>query len=82
MAIWPAFDHDVDRVTVFVAGLSGETQSVKNPVTNEEVSVRKTLMIEYGFPGTGGREQDTLYRHTRPRPPCPRHTIGQTGTIR
>jgi len=58
VAIWQAFEHDVDRVSVFVAGLSGETQSVKNPVTNEDVSVRKTLMIDYAFPGTGGRVQD------------------------
>ena len=60
VAIWPAFDHDVDRVTVFAAGFSGETQTVTNPVTNEEVAVRKTMMIEYGFPGTGGREQDQV----------------------
>jgi hypothetical protein len=55
--IWPAFDHDVDEVKVFVTGLSGETQAVVNPVTKDEVTTRKTLMISYRLPGTGGSIQ-------------------------
>ncbi len=49
--IWPAFKHDVTRVTVFVGGLSGETQEVPNPVTGDTVLVNKTLMIDFDLPG-------------------------------
>lgn len=56
--VWPAFDHDIDQFTVFVSGLSGETQVITNPKTNEPVSVRRTLMIDYKMPGTGGSPQN------------------------
>jgi hypothetical protein len=58
VAIWPAFKHDVDELKIFVTGLSGETQVIHNPVNNEPVSVRKTLMITYTLPGTGGSPQN------------------------
>lgn len=53
VAIWPAFGHDVDEMRLFFAGLSGETQVVRNPVTDAEVSLRKTLMLVFATPGTG-----------------------------
>lgn len=51
--IWPAFEHDVDEIRVFIAGLSGETQVTQHPLTGEEIVMRKTLMLTYELPGTG-----------------------------
>ena len=58
VAIWPAPDEDVDRFTIFVAGLSGETRKIEHPVTGEPVLLRKTLMLEYNVPGTPASLQD------------------------
>jgi hypothetical protein len=52
VAIWPAPSEDVDRLTVFFSGLSGEVQATQHPLTGERVVLRKTLMIEYEMPGT------------------------------
>ncbi len=52
VAIWRAFDHDVDRMTVFFAGLSGEIKTIKRPGTDKDVTLRKTLMLSYHTPGT------------------------------
>jgi hypothetical protein len=52
VAIWPMPDHDVDRVTIFFSGLSGETHEVENPVSKETVLLRKTLKLEYQTPGS------------------------------
>lgn len=49
--IWPEFTHDVGQITLFVQGLSGETAQVLNPLTQEPVLLRKTLMLRYGLPG-------------------------------
>jgi hypothetical protein len=57
VAIWPAFDHDVDEVSIFVSGIDGETQVIQNPLTGDGVTVVKTLMVRYGMPGTGGSPQ-------------------------
>ena len=51
VAIWPAFNHDVDEYSIFVSGLSGESAHVKNPVTQETVLLRRTHMITYKTPG-------------------------------
>ena len=51
VAIWPAFDHDVDEYSIFVSGLSGESAHVVNPVTKENVLLRPTRMITYKTPG-------------------------------
>lgn len=58
VAIWPAFEQDVDRFNLFVAGISGETTVIKHPRTGDEVVLRKTLMLDYTTPGTGVRPQD------------------------
>ncbi len=49
--VWPAFDHPVDDVDVFFAGLSGETKAIAHPTTGEEIVMRKTLMLSYKTPG-------------------------------
>ncbi|WP_432798640.1 hypothetical protein [Poriferisphaera sp. WC338] len=51
VAIWPAFDHDVDEFSVFVAGLSGESATVKNVLTGDDVLLRRTIMLTYNTPG-------------------------------
>ena len=51
VAIWPALPHDVDQMTIFVGGLSGETQTIQNPLTGERVLVRRSLMLRYRTPG-------------------------------
>ena len=52
VAIWPMFKHDVDEVNIFVSGLSGETQSIKHPLTRKPVVMVRTLMQTYKIPGT------------------------------
>lgn len=55
--IWPADQLDVDEVTVFFAGLSGEFESyvvgreTDNP---QRYTLRKTLMLRYATPGEFG----------------------------
>ncbi len=52
VVVWKAFDHDVTDVNLFIQGLSGETQTVKNPETGADVNLHKAMMISYLFPGT------------------------------
>ena len=60
LAVWPARATSVNEVSMFVAGLSGETARVVNPVTDEEVILRKTLQRDYIIRG------DALARGSRP----------------
>lgn len=69
VAIWPATDPEIDQLTMFVAGLSGETQIVIDSVTGEPmvdpetekpVIVRKTLMLEYALPGNPPQVKDQI----------------------
>ena len=57
VAIWPAPTEDVDRITVFFSGLSGETKAIKHPLSGKRIVLRKTLMIDYHLPGTSQRVQ-------------------------
>ncbi len=52
VAIWPAFEHDVDTVNIFIAGLSGETAAIEHPETGDPIVLRKTLQIDFATPGT------------------------------
>lgn len=47
LIVWPADDVQVNRMELFIAGISGETARVRNPVSGEEVILRKTLQIDY-----------------------------------
>lgn len=59
VAIWPAdTDRDVDAIRIFIAGLSGETATAVDPVTGEEVLLRRTLMLAYEMPGNNTSPQD------------------------
>lgn len=60
LVIWPANSLDVTEVSMFVAGISGETATINNPITGEVVVLRKTLQRDYIVPG------DALARGSRP----------------
>jgi hypothetical protein len=47
LVIWPANDLKVNEMSVFIRGLSGESVRVMNPVTNDDVTVYKTLQRNY-----------------------------------
>ena len=57
VAIWPAFVGDIDEFTVFVAGLSGDSTTIRNPVTGEEVLMRRNTMLTYKTPGNHASPQ-------------------------
>ena len=44
-------DAEARNFKVFIAGLSGETTTVKNPKTDKTVILQKTLILEYNVPG-------------------------------
>jgi len=52
VAIWPAENLEVDEMTVYLMGFSGETRRVRRPDTGEEVTLRKSLMLRHATPGT------------------------------
>ncbi len=60
VAIWPAGEGNVDVLTIFVGGLSGETAVVKNPTGGEDVLVQKSLMLTYELPGNPATPQDQV----------------------
>ncbi len=51
LIIWPANSLKVTEMSLFIAGISGETARAKNPVTGAEVILRKTLQRDYVVPG-------------------------------
>lgn len=55
LVVWPATDLDIDEVTLFAAGFSGENTPyfTVDPETGERVRhlLRKTRMIRYALPG-------------------------------
>ena len=60
LVIWPAGNLEVNEVSLFVAGTSGETVTVENPITGKPVLLRKTLQRDYLIPG------EALARGSRP----------------
>jgi hypothetical protein len=50
VAIWPVPDKDVKHVSIYFAGLSGESHNIK-AADGKEVQMRKTLMLDYDTPG-------------------------------
>lgn len=51
LVLWPAENLDVTDVTLFIAGISGETARVTHPQTGDEIILRKTLQRDYEVPG-------------------------------
>ena len=57
VAVWPASKGDVDEVTIFVAGFTGDSVKYTNPDTGKDVILRRNLEIRYATPGTGNSPQ-------------------------
>jgi hypothetical protein len=51
LVVWRAPAKDMTEMSLFISGLSGETARIRNPVTNDEVILRKTLQRDYLVPG-------------------------------
>lgn len=51
LVIWPARKLEVTELSLFISGISGETARVANPLTGENVLLRKTLQRTYLIPG-------------------------------
>ena len=47
VVVWPARQTDVNELSLFIAGVSGETTRINNPLSGEEVILRKTLQRDY-----------------------------------
>ncbi|MFG0306453.1 MAG: hypothetical protein ACF8Q5_09610 [Phycisphaerales bacterium JB040] len=56
VVIWPAEDLDVDEVTIFFGGLSGETRVYETGEGDDarRFTLRKTMMLRYDTPGELG----------------------------
>lgn len=52
LVIWPAVSLSVTELSVFIAGISGETARVKHPINGQEIILRKTLQRDYLVPGS------------------------------
>lgn len=51
LVVWPARDTSVNELSLFIGGVSGETARVVNPITSEQLILRKTLQRDYLIPG-------------------------------
>ncbi len=51
LVIWPADERSITEMSLFIAGISGETARVTNPLTGENLLLRKTLQRDYLIPG-------------------------------
>lgn len=60
IVIWPARILNVNEISMFIAGISGETIRVRNPITGEQVILYKTLHRKHLIPG------DSQVRGSRP----------------
>ncbi len=60
LVIWPALVLQVNEITMFISGVSGETIRVRNPITSEQVILYKSIQRDYLIPG------DALARGSRP----------------
>ena len=51
VVVWPVKDIQIDEVTIYAAGFSGETLRITRPDNGEEVVLRKTMMLRHAVPG-------------------------------
>ena len=47
LVVWPAETTDVNELSLFVGGLSGETARVRDPISGRQMILRKTLQRDY-----------------------------------
>jgi len=52
LIIWPVPAMDAEQLTVYMAGFSGETETITVPNSDETITLRKVLMIRYNTGGT------------------------------
>lgn len=52
LVIWPAENLDVNDLSIYVAGLSGETNTYESPLDGSVTVLRKTMMLRHQAPGT------------------------------
>ncbi len=52
LVTWPAEDLNVDELTIFAAGFSGERRRIVKPDTGEVVTLRKVMMLRHESPGS------------------------------
>lgn len=52
LVVWPARNTNVNEISMFIGGLSGETAGVVHPVTGGMTILRKTLERDYLIPGS------------------------------
>lgn len=51
LIVWPLDDLDIDELTIYAAGLSGENKTIQLPNSDKTVVLRKTLMLRHAVPG-------------------------------
>ncbi len=49
--VFSNIDPDARQYQIFIAGLSGETAQVDNPLTHQPAVLQKTLILDYTIPG-------------------------------
>lgn len=64
VVVWPIKNVQIDEVTVYGAGFSGETVAVERPDTGEEIVLRKTMMLRHEVPGELVVESDVPLERT------------------
>jgi len=47
LAVWPVGSLDVNEISLFIGGISGETARIAHPTSGEAVIMRKTLKRNY-----------------------------------
>ena len=52
LIVWKAGDENVRELQVFVSGASGDTATVKNPVTGEYITLHRELQLSWNIPGS------------------------------
>lgn len=51
LVLWKASNTQINEMSLFVRGISGETAQVKNPKSGDNVTLYKTLQRDYLIPG-------------------------------
>lgn len=69
VVIWPAQDLDVDEVSIFFGGLSGETRVYETGSGDDarRFTLRKTMMLRYETPGNFGEKNNQVLPVTETR---------------
>lgn len=64
LVVWPATTLTADEISIYAAGLSGETKTVIRPDTKETVVLRKTLMLRHQVSGEIDPGQNPVLERT------------------